>query len=210
MNRYAVSERFVALQGEGVHAGTMMAFIRLTGCSVGKNICTACDTDFDQMNPWYGGGLLSSQDLWDFIADSKCMHVCFTGGEPLDHASKLIEDFGTDGKYGHTIHVETSGTVIVDVPARWWVCVSPKPGWKPEMIKRANELKVIVPGLGPGKWPDLNQALAWATAQPNVFIQPRNFKNTIDKTNLHLCLDIVRQYPQLHLSVQMHKFLGER
>jgi organic radical activating enzyme len=79
------------------------------------------------------------------------------------------------------------------------------------MIDAANEIKVIMPGLGDGReWPDLTQALDWAKGPVEVFIQPRNLKNQIDKTNLHLCMDIVRQYPQLRLSVQMHKFLGER
>src|SRR5271170_6427812 len=36
--KYPVSEIFTSIQGEGVYTGTVMTFIRLAGCSVGKKI----------------------------------------------------------------------------------------------------------------------------------------------------------------------------
>jgi organic radical activating enzyme len=138
-------------------------------------------------------------------------------------------------------HVETSGTVwpnlqrstLDDYPIkRMWVCVSPKPGFREDMIDLADEVKVIVPGLGdvlPGwkptgekdpksgydivaadpnyRWPDINDALRWASNGKVVFLQPRNAKFDIDKNNLMIVQDIIRDHPELRLSVQLHKVL---
>ena len=210
MNRYLVAEKFVGIQGEGVHTGTPMAFVRLCGCSVGKKTCTKCDTDFDRPLGWKGGGLFEADVLHAWIGGTGCSHVCFTGGEPLDHFEELIKDFSFGGKDRLKVHVETSGTVAASLPDSWWVCVSPKPGYCLEMIERANEIKVIVPGLGRGLWPDLHQTLAWAAMNPNVFIQPANAQNAVSRENMNLCIDIVKRHPQLRLSVQMHKFMEER
>jgi len=51
---YIVAERFKSIQGEGLYAGTPMAFIRFVGCSVGKKVCNGCDTDFET-TPWHLG-----------------------------------------------------------------------------------------------------------------------------------------------------------
>jgi hypothetical protein len=123
------------------------------------------------------------------------------------------------------LHLETSGTKwlteVMTRPVfrkRLWVCVSPKPGFIEDVVLAADEVKVIMPGLGVlkhgipvltdrGPWPTLQDALRWADAGKVVFLQPRNGRNDIDQTNLRLCQDIVAEYPQLRLSVQLHKVL---
>jgi 7-carboxy-7-deazaguanine synthase len=79
---YQIAELFKSVQGEGLYSGTPMAFIRFVGCSVGKKICQHCDTDFETMHPWHGGGEFSEAQLLDWVGDYE--HVCLTGGEPLD------------------------------------------------------------------------------------------------------------------------------
>lgn len=241
-----IAERFKSVQGEGVYAGTPMAFIRFVGCSVGKKICQHCDTDFDAPMEWRGGGEYSIAELlrWAYPYE----HICLTGGEPFDQpylhyfaGTKIILG-EVDIPYTPLIHVETSGTVIVphDVHARrssYWICVSPKPGYHEDTIRNADEIKVIVPGLGlitqsltslytsdknlwgskdmrNFKWPGLVEALEWATKPISptgtkipVFLQPRNSKNEVDKTNLMYVMDLVREHPELRMSVQLHKIL---
>jgi len=244
---YQVAEKFKSVQGEGVYAGTPMAFIRFVGCSVGKRICQHCDTDFDKTMLWRGGGEFHEKQLLTWAAPYR--HVCLTGGEPLDQELRpLLRLF-----YNHniTVHIETSGTKSIegalglelDVTEPLWICVSPKPGWLEESIDLANEVKVIVPGLGEYKprmisfntggmdvsqkigdtlvrgegtipdpsdknrWPTLDDALRWASAGKTVFLQPRNARLDVDRQNLLYVQDIIRDHPQLRLSVQLHKLL---
>lgn len=224
---YKIAEKFKSIQGEGVYAGTPMAFIRFVGCSVGKKICQHCDTDFDREMNWRGGGEFTPVQLlmWARPYD----HICLTGGEPFDQ--DLDEILGMGANLGLTLHIETSGTLLNNEAlnqfrSNVWICVSPKPGFLEEMIERADEVKVIVPGLGSNEslpfrtlntgtgstnerlyWPTIEDALRWAQNGKVVFLQPRNAKFDVDQNNLRLCQDIITEHPQLRLSVQMHKIL---
>jgi organic radical activating enzyme len=240
-----------------------MAFIRFVGCSVGKKICQHCDTVFEKMLPWQGGGEFTAEELR--VWSHPCKHICLTGGEPLDQdLPNFISEFSRwpdpDGN-GYAVekpmfHIETSGTKDFRPAVSWltdpysasspdvntWICVSPKPGFLEEVVMAADEVKVIVPGLGELtepvmkhlrdkynknttfgvdsvelpinydndpqlRWPTINDALRWADAGKIVFLQPRNGTYDVDKHNLMIVQDIIRDYPQLRLSVQMHKIL---
>jgi 7-carboxy-7-deazaguanine synthase len=208
---YPVVEKFKAPQGEGIYTGTPMAFIRLQGCSVGKRICHNCDTDFTLIQEWKGGGALGATELVKWAKPYK--HACITGGEPFDHdLYSLIQGLRADDILPH---IETSGTR--DYPAQWLgafavhVCVSPKPGWNDDWIRIADEIKVIVGGLGTGDgWPTLEHALTWASHGKLVYLQPVNKKNEPDKLTLSHALELIDTYPQLRLSVQLHKYIGVR
>lgn len=211
---YQVAERFKSIQGEGVFAGTPMAFIRFVGCSVGKKICNACDTDFEKPLGWRGGGSFYELELLGWARPYT--HICLTGGEPLDQ--DFDELFNAVGA-GVMFHVETSGTrdlhsFILSAEKNevtrndLWICVSPKPGFLETAIVEADEIKVIVPGLGSGEgWPTITDALRWADAGKIVFLQPRNGKHDVDRQNLMYVQDIIREFPQLRLSLQLHKLL---
>jgi 7-carboxy-7-deazaguanine synthase len=159
--KYLIAEKFKSLQGEGVYTGTPMAFIRFVGCSVGKSICSACDTDFEQPVTWRGGGEFSAEELFEWSRPYS--HVCLTGGEPFDQdLSPIFSAFShwhdPDGTGYHVdppmLHIETSGTKNIVTPGTFgllapsWVCISPKPGFIEEGVLRADEVKVIMPGLG--------------------------------------------------------------
>jgi hypothetical protein len=76
------------------------------------------------------------------------------------------------------------------------------------MIKIADEIKIIVPGLGNGEgWPTLEDAGRWTTAGKLVFLQQRNGKLDIDQQNLRYVQDVLVDHPELRLSVQLHKVL---
>jgi 7-carboxy-7-deazaguanine synthase len=212
---YRIAERFKSIQGEGFWTGTPMAFIRFAGCSVGKKVCHSCDTDFEQIYPWKDGGVFSARELAEWTKGYR--HVCLTGGEPFDHdllplITALWREHGM-GRLTSDIHIETSGTK----PVPWaqsddpgvWICVSPKPGYREDMIQRADEIKIIVPGLGAGDgWPDLTAALMWSTHLGKVvFLQPKNLRNEIDPLWLSRVQAILKEHPTLRLSAQLHKIL---
>lgn len=238
--KYLIAEKFKSLQGEGVYAGTPMAFIRFVGCTVGKKICQHCDTIFEKTLPWQGGGEFNEDELWAWV--NNYQHVCLTGGEPLDQdLTPLLTAFAGSGVM---FHVETSGTKSAELSnfcsdvrgtngITKWICVSPKPGFQEGCVLAADEVKVIVPGLGTSesllalaakehaksgsghdsalresfRWPDVHDALRWAAAGKIVFLQPRNGVTEVDKHNLMIVQDLLKDYPQLRLSVQMHKIL---
>jgi hypothetical protein len=218
-----LAERFKAPQGEGLYTGTPMAFMRTVGCSVGHGVCTMCDTDFDKMLPEMGGGLYTVEDLLEWVGDFK--HVCLTGGEPLDrNLSELIIALADRDVL---VHVETSGTrlprwlgsegpgqhyvQLADgfYPIKLWLTVSPKPGWRPGVINLADEIKVILGGLGDGPgWPTLEDAVSWAQDGKLVYLQSCN-----DKKELRdgaRALSAVLGHPELRLSTQMQKVWGVR
>lgn len=205
---YRVAEKFKSIQGEGQFAGTPMAFIRFVGCSVGKKTCHACDTDFEKMLNWRGGGEFTEDQLADWVGDYE--HICLTGGEPLDQDLGPLLNRTTED---YRIHVETSGTkslsqVLLSTDNPVWICVSPKPGYIEQVVLSASEIKVIVPGLGSGQdWPTLDDAIRWAQTGKLVFLQPRNSKFEVDQNNLRIVQDIIALHPNLRLSVQMHKIL---
>lgn len=223
---YPVAEIFTSIQGEGVYAGALMTFIRLVGCSVGKKVCQKCDTDFDKTYPWRGGGEFSPEQLLKRVQADR---VCITGGEPFDHDLRPLL-YGLRSK---AIHIETSGTKDFsflerhdvfngrrgirrysfegqDVNQPIWITVCPKPGYLRSNMSNADEIKVIAGGLGVGHdWPTVDDARSWTGLCP-VFIQPCNEKEKVNMYNLQMATDIVKSYPELRLSVQLHKLLVVR
>lgn len=232
---YPVAERFRAPQGEGLYTGTPTAFVRLVGCSVGKTVCTHCDTEFDRVDAALGGGLYTAEELATWALPFK--RVCLTGGEPLDRDIRPLLEACT--AHGLEAQIETSGTrhpdwldprpsprqpgqhalgnTLADGRMNWqwrrvWVTVSPKPGFSERMvIDVADEIKVIVGGLGDGPgWPGIEDALRWADAGKLVYVQPRNFVHLVAEAAMESAVRLVERYPQLRLSMQAHKFLKTR
>lgn len=215
--KYPVAERFKSLQGEGLYTGTPMAFIRLVGCSVGQKVCTSCDTDFDKLYEHLGGGLYTVDELNEWIGDY--LHVCITGGEPLDRDLTPLIHGIFDRMQVVRIHFETSGTkdpqwfreMRTIYGSRIHVCVSPKPGYTQHMIDDADEVKVIHKGLGDGPgWPTLQNALDWARQGIRVYLQPRNLKKDPDEKATQEVIELVKRFPTLRASFQLHKIINER
>ena len=116
-----VREIFYTIQGEGPFSGTPAVFIRLSGCNLR---CWFCDTEWDDDNDPF----LSPDEIMKQIDDqiglaSRPDLVVVTGGEPMrQNLSVLVK--GLQDK-GHTVQVETAGTLWQDLPGVFFV-VSPK------------------------------------------------------------------------------------
>lgn len=221
---YPVAEIFVSPQGEGVHQGVLMTFIRFAGCNVGKpytadakatlglNVyqerCTdwqgeafACDTNY-RMSKRY-----SVADLIAQVREGpKC--VLLTGGEPLMHdLGDLIIGLFAAGK---RVHIETSGTkqppfMTALPPSRIWITVSPKQGYLPWVRDTTivSEVKILVNGT-------FDRAIFERDFLPMtdnvpVWFSPVNDENDLRRGNMNLCLDMQRHYPSVRVMLQAHK-----
>lgn len=117
---------------------------------------------------------------------------------------------------GMTVRAEESEPVLAHGELTWmwvqaWLTVSPKPGYLEPMLERADEIKVIIGGLGDGPgWPTVADAVRWADAGKLVYVQPRNNASTINRHAMNEALDVVAAHPQLKLSAQLHKYVGTR
>lgn len=136
---YLVSEVFTSPQGEGIHTGTLMTFVRLPGCNVGRpfpketyNAFTedpsgglpiyieqcqtwdgrkfACDTDYRSRYKASAEGIILAG------VPTGVEHLCVTGGEPLlwdlAHLFEAWKKYIEHYKlpHKHSFHIETSGT----------------------------------------------------------------------------------------------------
>lgn len=219
--KYPVAERFKAPQGEGLYAGKQMSFVRLVGCSVGKGVCHACDTDFDRMLPSLGGGAYTPEEILEWTngddpnEGGPTRHVCLTGGEPLDRdLGPLVAVLVEAGKM---VHLETSGTKEIPDWAlgksvdELWITVSPKPGFLEKSVEDADEVKVILGGLGDGPgWPNVDDAVRWSLGGKLVYVQPRNGTVDVDFEALERAKAVVAAHSGLRLSVQLHKLVRTR
>jgi 7-carboxy-7-deazaguanine synthase len=144
---YALQERFLSFQGEGVWAGQCAYFLRLYGCDQRCHWCDSAGT-------WHPDWRPDNIQRYDAEALSRLIPIdepfaftVITGGEPtMYNLVPLIHAIRE--RTERPVHIETAGhRPIPPVPA--WLTLSPKPFAKPPLpdnVFRANEFKIIVEG----------------------------------------------------------------
>ena len=142
---YALQERFLSFQGEGVYAGQAAYFLRLYGCDQKCHFCDSAGTWHKDWKPDY----ITRYTAADLVAliptDARFAYTVITGGEPaMYNLEPLITAI-----INHTnrpVHIETAGhRSIGNVDA--WITLSPKPFATAPLIEnvaKANEFKIIV------------------------------------------------------------------
>lgn len=188
-----VAELFYSIQGEGTHTGTPAVFVRLAGCNLN---CRFCDTDYS-VKLFLGVPEILAQVRG---LGGACPMVILTGGEPLAQreSSALIEALRSEGR---RVHIESNGTIPVELAADIWLTVSPKERLHPAMAARANEAKLIVDKRVPFEW------IEHFPARTPMFLQPEGNK----PENVALAYEAVKAHPErLRLGLQTHKFIGVR
>jgi 7-carboxy-7-deazaguanine synthase len=190
----ALAETFYSVQGEGTWTGTPAVFVRLAGCNLN---CRFCDTDYSLKE------YASIERIVARVGElgRACPMVVLTGGEPLAQVetSGLIEALRADGR---RVHIESNGSVPVDLPHDVWLTVSPKERLDDRMAGRADEVKLIVDGRVPDEWLE-----RFAGRDVPIFLQPEGNKTA----NVALAIDAAKARPErFRLGLQTHKFIGVR
>lgn len=119
MPKLRIAEIFTSIQGEGIWAGVPSTFVRVSGCNLR---CRWCDTPYASFRP--EGPSLELDEVVRQVAEAGVKHVVLTGGEPMlfDPIETLVGDLK---ERGHTITIETAGTVFREFPCDL-MSISPK------------------------------------------------------------------------------------
>lgn len=229
MKRYAVSEVFHTLQGEGRNAGRVAVFVRFAGCNLwtGKErdrvdaVCQFCDVPALEVaeagvagrttfagTAGPGGGSYTAGGLVEVI-DSMgwAPLVVLTGGEPsLQVDADLVERLR---ELGYEVAMETNGTREVEPGLVDWLTVSPKAGARWAQ-RRGDELKLVYPQ--PQLMPAAIERVA-GVAFGHYYLQPMEPVAGPDhdaawEAAVEATKDYVLGNPRWRLSLQTHKLLG--
>ncbi len=195
-NSLPVMEHFYTLQGEGAYTGNAAYFVRLGGCDVG---CVWCDVK----ESWDVNAhpQISIQNIVKFISEVKSPIAVITGGEPLMHnLDELTESIQSKGI---RTHIETSASHPLS--GNWdWICVSPKKfkAPLPEILIKANELKVIIFNKSDFDWAEKHASMVEKDCQ--LFLQPEWDQQS---KMLPLIIEYVKQNPKWKIGLQTHKWM---
>ena len=237
---YPIAEIFESPQGEGTFSGALMTFIRLAGCNVGRPYTTAAREQLglnvyqERCSDWAGVGFscdtnykvsrrLTIEEILAIPEVQQAQRILITGGEPFIHDLEPL----CRGLLKHGVgklHFETSGTKdfkemlfkLTHGPdgfmySKFWICVSPKKDYIPELLDVADEIKVLI-----GDSFEEDKFIAQFVFAQNwykagkVFISPVNDEHSLNKANADRCLALQRKYPLLRLTLQSHKIWGVR
>lgn len=192
---WKVNEVFYSIQGEGKHTGMPAVFIRLAGCSMN---CPFCDTKyaFQTGEEWDETRLLGE------LKKYPCKTAVVTGGEPTEQNAPAL--FNALKNAGYEIHLETNGAQDADVSRVDFVCVSPKKYVSPQMLKKADVIKIVV-GQDTDL-EDLQNYYAYENAKTQIYLQPESNK----QENIDLCVKLLKNHPSARLSLQTHKMANFR
>lgn len=192
-----VMEQFYTLQGEGAHQGRAAYFIRLGGCDVE---CFWCDVK----ESWNAGAhpYIPIHQIVKEAASFPGRLAVITGGEPTLY--DLTDLTAALKNAGFEINIETSGAHEL-TGSFDWVCLSPKKFKQPvpQVLKLANELKIVVYNKSDFQWAKKYAALVAADCK--LFLQPEWDQS--DKM-VPLIVDFIKENPQWRLSMQVHKYIG--
>lgn len=198
---HQVNEIFTSIQGEGVHTGTVMRFIRFSGCDMS---CNFCDTDHS-----------NSEDMTRVQIVEACKghkHICLTGGEPgiqkdLNFLISLLRG------EGHYIHIETNGRHFIpsNIYDDVWITCSPKvksgenisvmPG-----LQVADEVKILAPLIniftddGKPRWGAEHKQVKFLQV---VF----DGEDQFSPHDLERAVYFVKEHQEWRLSMQLHKLI---
>lgn len=198
-----VNEIFYSLQGEGVHTGVPMVFVRFAGCNLH---CPFCDTQHQA-----GVALTDQEIIEEIMKYPQAQWIVLTGGEPT---LQIDNDFVNNLKRhtGKKIAIETNGTHPVP-EAIDWVTVSPKGGIAPELssydqqmlVKKADEIKVVETGQDIS----LYFNLPCHTQDTVMCLQPCFVPDAdVYRDNIRRTIRRVLEDPRWRLSVQTHRYLN--
>ena len=190
---YNINEIFYSIQGEGAFTGTSAVFVRFAGCNMG---CNFCDSKFAKAVNLR----LTAKQILQTISKYPTKTVTLTGGEPLEQ--DILPLFSVLSKKRYNIHIESNGFKDIDTSLVYWLTISPKKKFNKKILKKADELKIIINRQTTDK--QLKSLINQTGKNTLIYIQPQDNK----KEHINKCLKIISVNPQIKLSVQLHKMLN--
>ena len=200
---YWINEVYLAIQGEGLRAGTVNVFLRFSFCNMQCDVEPgpkspggfSCDTEFAS------GRKLTAKEVVDWVVEESrgCGSVICTGGEPgLQLDAELVTKLQAAGMY---VAIETNGSVEIQ-PHIDWVTVSPKVAEHAIKQLTAHEVKYVrAYGQGVPKT---------VVVADHYLISPAFEGRILPERTLTWCKDMVKDNPPWRLSIQLHNLMGER
>lgn len=193
-------EAFYTIQGEGFHQGKAAYFIRLGGCDVGCFWCDVKESWDADAHPQFSIEEIVSKAKME--SGNKSVIAVITGGEPLLHdLDTLTRQLKAAG---FETNIETSGSSPLS--GEWdWICVSPKKfkAPLPEVLQKANELKVIIYNKDDFNWAE--EHAKKVSGNCKLYLQPEWSKA---EAMTPLIIDYIKQNPRWELSLQIHKYIN--
>jgi 7-carboxy-7-deazaguanine synthase len=189
-------ESFYTLQGEGFHQGKAAYFIRLGGCDVGCVWCDVKESWDAEKHP-----KIPVQTIVEKASEYPGRLAVVTGGEPLMHDCTSLTDALKSA--GFSTHIETSGAYPLS--GKWdWICLSPKKfkAPLPEILDRADELKVIIYNKSDFEWAEKYAGLV--NPKTRLFLQPEWSRAEMVSP---LIVEYIKTNPRWEFSLQLHKYI---
>lgn len=184
-----VSDIFYSVQGEGSLTGRPMVFVRFSGCNL---TCAFCDEPKHRRKR----KRMSIDEIVSIVMEYPAHAVYLTGGEPsMQDLRPIIARLKKVGKF---TAVETNGYRFQNIANADHIVYSPKGKVKHSPLVR--EMKFIV-----DEKTDVREILPYAKKIP-VHVQPKAKKSIIDKRAVDFCVALVKEHPELRLSLQTHKY----
>lgn len=117
-----ILEHFVSLNGEGMHSGKPVMFIRLVGCNLRCDYdgCGVCDTpeslEYPHERKCQDFTYMTAEELAVLIKESKVPRICLTGGEPLGRKNigRFINELSELLNHSVLIEIETNGSIKLE------------------------------------------------------------------------------------------------
>lgn len=192
-----VMEVFYSLQGEGYHTGKAASFVRIGGCDAGCHWCDVKESWDASLHP-----LTPVEKIVGTVTSFPAKAVVITGGEPLMYNLDLL--CGMLNEQGIEIFLETSGAYPLSGKFDW-ICLSPKVQQPPleEMLKKADELKVIIHEDDDFEWAEENARAV--RDECLLYLQPEWSQH---KMMLPLIVDYAQKHPRWMVSLQSHKYMN--
>jgi len=184
---FKVNEIFCSIQGEGMHTGLPVVFLRLSGCN---RKCSFCDTDHTAFTA------MTISQIINAVTAYRPRHIVVTGGEPAMQINRGLVDALHEA--GFVIHIETNGTLPLPAGIDW-VTVSPKdgPDARKYAVLRPDEVKIVYQGQNVEAFRDI-------FTSENFLLQPCSCHNT------RQTIDYILSHPHWRLSLQTHKYIDVR
>ena len=219
-----IREIFLSIQGEGPYIGEQQLFIRFCGCNLK---CEYCDTDFNITK----SKIYTTESLLSEIKKhGEKLVLSLTGGEPLVSVDFLEEFLPPAKTAGHTIYLETNGTLpenlskiinyIDIVSADIKIESATKQNISFSTIDKffsvASQKETFIKTVFDSNITDkeITEVIEIATKYNlPIILQPKMNNNSFCDTTCdieNIFRKFVKQYNNIRLIPQMHKFLNVR